>query len=681
MSEPIAPAPASRAATTPEPPGLPATLGRYRIVAELGRGAMGTVFHGIDATIGRPVALKTLNAELPADILGEVRERFLREAKSAGQLNHPNIVTIYEFGQDGNAAFIAMEFLQGKSLQQVIREGRLPFATIADLVAQIADGLEYAHRFGVVHRDIKPANIMVTPLGLAKLTDFGIARIESSSMTQTGAMLGSPKYMSPEQVLGQPVDGRADIFSLGVVLYEMLAARTPFETPDATVFSLMQRIVTVPHDSILQAVPGTPPAFELILARALAKRPEQRYQRAGEFANDLRNFRTLALPGAAADATDKTVLVSRSGVWPPGAQPANAPAVAPGPAPAFTSNSAFERTVVTSPEGTHADGPPAAAVVGVSTGATAQGSSTALADTLVTPARTPALLDNFDDLGTSLDEMQRKFLAEEGEAMAAIRRGASKSKDWGGMAGSIEAPAPTPGPSDPAATAPGAARKSSVFGLLRQQTGPNLKEQAEAKLAAEAAAMLAFDAKLRSGYAFLTEFFREVNDANPQYAAKHRLPFYGDCPPMYFSAGNVNARTRRIEDRGKIKEIIDHLIVSYHLLSPERRKVTLNAMEMPTFQQILAEHEMRFDMSDTRNDFKQVIRASFNVEIKFTCALTLRADYATQTVDLACRNIGPLGRRRFHVPASMLSDELFEELTKLMLGYPSAMIERFAVAA
>ena len=157
----------------------PQSLGRYQIIAELGRGAMGTVYHGIDPTIERPVALKTLNPDLPTEIIDEVKSRFLREAKSAGKLNHPNIVTIYEFGESAGTAFIAMEYLEGKSLHEIMRGERLPFTTIASLIAQIADGLDYAHRFGVVHRDIKPANIMVSPHAVAKLTDFGIAHIQS----------------------------------------------------------------------------------------------------------------------------------------------------------------------------------------------------------------------------------------------------------------------------------------------------------------------------------------------------------------------------------------------------------------------------------------------------------------------------------------------------------------------
>ena len=653
---------------------LPKSLGRYKIVAELGRGAMGTVYHGIDATIERSVALKTLNAELPAEVLVEVRERFLREAKSAGQLNHPNIVTIYEFGQDGGIAFIAMEFLEGKSLQAVIREGRLPFETIADYVAQIAEGLDYAHRFGVVHRDIKPANIMISSRGLAKLTDFGIARIQSSSMTQTGAMLGSPKYMSPEQVLGQPADGRADVFSLGVVLFEMLAARTPFETPDATVFSLMQRIVTAAHDPITVIAPGTPPVFEAILARALAKKPHQRYENAGQMADDLRRWKDGAASAAMSSGAPAVV---------PAMTPAASPAT-PSSAPSARSNAAaFEKTEVTNPT--------INATAYERTVVTHPGSASVAAPnaTLITPPAAVSLLGDLDTLGSSVDEMQRKFLEEEASAMAAMRRNASKSKDWDAMAGTIEsakeaAPAGSAasrsGATGAADTA-GAAPKSSVFGLLRQQTGPNLKEQVEARLAAETAALLAFDAKLRAGYAFLNEFFREVNSVNPHYAAQHSLLYYGNCPPLYFEGGMVNLRTRRIEDRGKLKDIIEHMIVSYHLRSPEQRRVTVNAQELPKFRDLLTEHEMKVQVVETRNDFAQVTRAAFDVEIKFICALTLRADYASQSVDLACRNIGPLGRRRYQVPASMLSDEFFEELSKLILGYPSALVERFAIAA
>ena len=189
-------------------------FGRYLIAGELGRGAMGAVHLAKDPLIERDVAIKTLLPDLPAEVMGDVRERFLREARSAGRLNHPNIVTIFDVGEQDGVAYIAMEVLEGRSLQQMLREGRLPLASIVAIAAQVADALDHAQRFGIVHRDVKPANIMVSATGRAKLTDFGVAHVPSSNMTQTGAALGSPKYMSPEQVTGQAIDPRSDIFRM-----------------------------------------------------------------------------------------------------------------------------------------------------------------------------------------------------------------------------------------------------------------------------------------------------------------------------------------------------------------------------------------------------------------------------------------------------------------------------------
>ena len=274
---------------------IPDSLGRYQIQSELGRGAMGTVYRALDPVLERTVAIKTLNPDLPDEVVAEMKARFVREAKSAGRLNHPNIVTIYDVDVAGEVAFIAMEYLEGQSLRQLLDSGAaLSLDAIADIVAQIAAALDYAGRFGIVHRDTKPANIMVSAVGFAKLTDFGLAYVPSSQMTQKGSILGSPMYMSPEQVSEQPVDSRADIFSLGVVLYEMLMRKTPFERPGMTLFSLMESIVKDPVPSVTKLNPAIPPAFDAILARALAKRREDRFQRASEFAEALRGVMTPA---------------------------------------------------------------------------------------------------------------------------------------------------------------------------------------------------------------------------------------------------------------------------------------------------------------------------------------------------------------------------------------------------
>ncbi len=273
-------------------------FGRYLIIGELGRGAMGAVYRAIDPLIEREVAIKTLLPHLPDLEMAKIRERFLREARSAGRLNHPNIVTIFDVGEQDDLAYIAMELLEGRTLQQMLAENRrLSVETAADIAAQVADALDHALGFGIVHRDVKPANIIVSAGGRAKLTDFGVAFLPSESMTHTGAALGSPKDRPPGGVPGQPVDPRADIFSLGTVLYEMLTGRTPFEREgESTVFALMNRIVTDAYVPPTKVDPKLPAAFDEILARALAKNASDRYQRAGEMARHLRNFHQTPQP-------------------------------------------------------------------------------------------------------------------------------------------------------------------------------------------------------------------------------------------------------------------------------------------------------------------------------------------------------------------------------------------------
>jgi serine/threonine protein kinase len=283
------------------------TLGRYRILGELGRGAMGAVYRAVDPLIEREVAIKTLLPNLPEELMVEVRERFLREARSAGRLNHPNIVTIFDVGEQDGVAYIAMELLDGDSLLQILREPqRIAFDAVADIAAQVADALDHAQHFKIVHRDIKPANVMVSSSGRCKLTDFGVAFVPTSTMTQAGTALGSPRYMSPEQVTGVPVDGRSDIFSLGTVLYEMLVRSNPFERQgDTTPFPVMHRIAGAVHVPVRDLDPKIPPEFDRILARALAKKPQDRYQRASEMAHDLR--RLTSAPPATESPADKTI--------------------------------------------------------------------------------------------------------------------------------------------------------------------------------------------------------------------------------------------------------------------------------------------------------------------------------------------------------------------------------------
>src|SRR6478736_2339668 len=205
-------------------------LGRYELVSELGQGAMGVVYRAHDPVLDRIVAIKTINLTLPKDELAEYEARFYQEARAAGGLNHPNIVTIYDIGKSDRVAYMAMELLEGEELRSILSSHEpLPISEALDIGAQVAEGLQYAHERQIIHRDIKPANIMVLTDGLVKITDFGIARMRTNEVkTMTGMILGSPKYMSPEQVSGKRADVRSDIFSLGVVLYEMLTGTSPF---------------------------------------------------------------------------------------------------------------------------------------------------------------------------------------------------------------------------------------------------------------------------------------------------------------------------------------------------------------------------------------------------------------------------------------------------------------------
>jgi eukaryotic-like serine/threonine-protein kinase len=288
-----------------------ATLGRYRIVSEIGQGAMGVVYKAVDPIIDRTVAIKTINLNLSRQELEEYEARFQQEIKAAGRLNHPNIVTIYDVGKTDQVAYMAMEFLEGMELKDMIATGNLPPAdVIVDIIAQVADGLSFAHQQDIVHRDVKPSNIMVMKGTLAKITDFGIARLPNSAVkTMTGLILGSPRYMSPEQVIGKAIDARSDIFSLGVVLYEALTGVAPFDGDNVNAIMYATVNTTPPPPSAhTRAVPAM---LDLIVAKAMAKLLEDRYQSVKEFADDLREVRRQmdsSRPAAAIKAMTSPVM-------------------------------------------------------------------------------------------------------------------------------------------------------------------------------------------------------------------------------------------------------------------------------------------------------------------------------------------------------------------------------------
>jgi len=269
------------------------TLGKYKIIGKIGQGAMGEVYKAHDAALNRHVAIKTIVADLGGD--DTLRKRFEREAQSAAGLNHPNIIKVYDFGEQDDKLYMAMELLEGIDLRQAIDRGS--FASLdekLDVMEQVCEGLAFAHAHEIVHRDLKPANIHILPGPKVRIMDFGLARPSGSEMTRAGLVMGTPHYMSPEQVRGERATARSDVFAIGCVFYELLTLRKPFEADSmhAVLYKVMQEVPRPTHET-----PGIPAALGQVVDKALAKNPDQRYQNAGELKTALRHAREAIAGG------------------------------------------------------------------------------------------------------------------------------------------------------------------------------------------------------------------------------------------------------------------------------------------------------------------------------------------------------------------------------------------------
>lgn len=309
-------------------------LGKYEILETLGKGAMGVVYKAFDPGIERVVALKTIRSDIiDADRVG-VAARFRNEAKAAGRLNHPSIVAVYDFGEDQDVAFIAMEFVQGRALREFFsNQTQIPIADSVSIMVQLLDALQYAHERGVVHRDVKPGNIIIMTDGRLKVADFGIARLDASEMTQVGSVIGTPSYMAPEQFLGKPADCRSDLFSAGVVFYQLLTGMKPFVgSSESVAYKVCHE--NPPAPSTCDASLAT--AFDAVMAAALAKSPDERFQNARDFSQAIEQaFRHKASPAVSEETIRTTVVMPR-----PPAEPGTS---APGRS-ALTAGSSAERS-------------------------------------------------------------------------------------------------------------------------------------------------------------------------------------------------------------------------------------------------------------------------------------------------------------------------------------------------
>jgi serine/threonine protein kinase len=278
-------------------------IGKYEIIDLLGKGAMGIVYKALDPDIDREVAVKTIRFDLISDDeeKNELMLRFIREARAAGKLVHPNIITIHDVGKEQDMTYIVMQYIEGPSLQNWISsKKKFTAPDIVKLMLQLCDALDFAHQSGIVHRDIKPANILLDNNGKPHICDFGVAHVEMSTITQTGATIGTPSYMSPEQVMGKKIDKRSDIFSLGAIFYELLTGKRPFHGESIT--TVIYKIVNEEAEPLTQIRKELPPEFELIISKALAKDPENRYDSCAEFAEDLKGIthfadETMAMTG------------------------------------------------------------------------------------------------------------------------------------------------------------------------------------------------------------------------------------------------------------------------------------------------------------------------------------------------------------------------------------------------
>eukprot|EP01037_Dinobryon_pediforme_P018109 gene18109-18349_t len=305
-------------------------LGKYEVRGTLGKGAMGTVLDGYDAVIDRRVAIKTINLPDPNDAEAQDElARFRREAQAAGRLTHPNIVAVYDYGEDGKIAYIVMEYAPGTELKKILDKGeRLPPNETVRIMEGVLAGLNYSHERGVVHRDIKPGNIILAKDGTVKIADFGIARIESSSMTQAGTVMGTPAYMSPEQFMGQTVDSRTDIYSAGVMLYQLLTGERPFE---GGMTAIMHKALHSEPPKPSELSVTSPRALDAVVARAMAKRPGDRYETASAFAQAMREAMSgggISLPPVS--SSDATIVSPRGIAAAPAAAPAASASAAKG---------------------------------------------------------------------------------------------------------------------------------------------------------------------------------------------------------------------------------------------------------------------------------------------------------------------------------------------------------------
>ena len=593
---------------------LPANIGRYQILEELGRGAHGAVFRALDPMIERYVAVKTISLALdPAD-REEFRGRFLKEAKAAGRLNHPNIVTIFDAGEEQGFAYIIMELLSGVSVREMLPAGkRLPVQLWVSIATQVAEGLACAHAAGVVHRDVKPGNIVVGGDGRVRVTDFGIARVGGSTTgAQGGMILGSPRYMSPEQIQGLVLDARTDLFSLGTVMYEMATGSAPFgaETDDlATLMRAIVRSDPVPPSAI---APAVSPELEQVMLRVLAKRPEDRYRTAADLAQALRDAAKPIERGAAVAHTlalDTTVTI----VAPPQLDAGEREPYA----------SRFDATTMRLDP---------------------------------TPGREA---QSFDDFASRLlSDLDAFSIPPETLAPTPTPR----------------APEPA-APRFPAVSHEenGArAVEQKPSGLLAElaREAQRLREDGSAQPGAAPARVTpearALDRRMRELFAWLNEFVRHLNTIKPAVARVYPLLNLGVLRGLGWQRGLADYRTRTIAGEHLVSRVnFSCTLAGSGGLETEREGPAIEKLHWQLF-----ELNVPFATDEIRNSRGIVDRVRYRMPFEVRMAAVFECDETARSVRLYTKNVQRFGAVDYHVAPEMLVPAMFDEFGKLVLGKP-----------
>ncbi len=608
------------------------TLGRYRLGAELGRGALTTVYRGTDPALGRAVAVKVLRADLAQEVRQGAREHFLREASAAVRLQHPHIAAVYEAGEQGEIAYCAMELVEGRNLDTVRHDGdRLPFARIGAIIAQLADALDYAHGQGIVHRDVRPANIFVTTDGGAKLADFGLAYTPAAKDGQPLTARAAAKYHSPQQALKQPLDPSTDMFSLGVVLYEMLARRTPFELPDESqLLALKVRIAREPHQPVTKIDASIPPGFDRVLARALAKLPKDRYARACDMADALRAQGLAPLAASPlGPAMGAPALRVAQKLQP--AAPATEPAALPQSQPSATPSAPTKPAVPMQKAGTVMD---------------VLGDLDAFSRTLDEQAKA---------LQEAADEEERlKALEAQRSAEAEAQRLLHEEADLPSLDSLGKSPDTTTDLS-----------RSAVLATLKRQSAAR---PAEGQAGSREQTRSRIDRMLRAAMKYLSELAVGVNGASPTLERPYELLYLPKPPPMRIAEAFTDLRTRRVEG----DEVCDFVFLKFRASYTPPGRMELTATDLELCKRLLDAGRVPFEVQVLKkNDFGQPTHAAYVLDGVIPCEIFLRANYDNGTVAVELLNIGRFGKTTGQLTLDQLTNTLLDEIGKFILGAPN----------